>query len=250
MRVFIVHAHPEPKSFNGAMTREAVEALSEAGHETIVSDLYGMGFDPVSGRENFRTVHDPEYFRQQAEEAYAAAHDGFAREIGAEQDKLFWCELLVFQFPLWWFGLPAILKGWVDRVFAAGGRTYGGGKWYDRGVFAGKRAMCSVTIGGPAPIYSSDGLNGPIEQILFPINHGMFYFTGFTVLEPFLVHAPARISEAQRSEALARYRARLLDAWRAPVIAYPKLADYDENRVLIRTPATASGPSELPREMS
>ena len=54
-------------------------------------------------------------------------------------DKLFWCDALILQFPLWWFSLPAMLKGWVDRVFASGGRIYGGGKWYDRGVFAGKR---------------------------------------------------------------------------------------------------------------
>ena len=54
MRVFIVHAHPEPKSFNGAMTRAASEALREAGHEIEVSDLYAMGFNPVSGRGNRR----------------------------------------------------------------------------------------------------------------------------------------------------------------------------------------------------
>lgn len=84
MRVFIVHAHPEPKSFNGAMTRVATEALSAAGHEVAVSDLYRMDFDPVSGRANFRTVHDPAYFRQQAEESHAAANDGFAPVIKAE----------------------------------------------------------------------------------------------------------------------------------------------------------------------
>jgi NAD(P)H dehydrogenase (quinone) len=173
MRVFIVHAHPEPMSFNGAMTRAASAALQEAGHEVIVSDLYAMGFDPVSGRHNFTTVSDPKVYRQQAEEAYAAAHDGFAPELQREMDKLFWCDALILQFPLWWFGLPAILKGWVDRVFASGGRIYGGGKWYDRGVFAGKRAMIAATIGGPASMYSEHGLNGAIATILFPINHGI-----------------------------------------------------------------------------
>jgi NAD(P)H dehydrogenase (quinone) len=227
MRVFIVHAHPEPKSFNGAMTREATTALAEAGHEFIVSDLWAMGFDPVSSRRNFRTTKDPDYFRQQAEEAYAAEQDGFAPEIQAEQDKLFWCDTLILQFPLWWFGLPAILKGWVDRVFAAGGRTYGGGKWYDRGVFAGKRAMCALTVGGPPAIYSEHGLNGSIASILFPINHGMLYFTGFTVIEPFLVHGPARIGHDERVALLARYRERVLSLGSAPTLAFPKLADYD-----------------------
>jgi len=232
MRVFIVHAHPEPKSFSGAMTAAAVEALTGAGHEVQVSDLYRMRFDPVSDRHNFTTVLDAEYYKQQLEEAHAAAHDGFAAEIQAEQDKLFWCDVLIFQFPLWWFGLPAILKGWVDRVFAAGGRIYGGGKWYDRGVFAGKRAMCALTIGGPPPIYSEQGLNGPIESILFPINHGMLYFVGFTVIEPFLVHAPARISDEVRRAELARYRERVLTLATAPTLIYPKLADYDERMVL------------------
>ena len=232
MRIFIVHAHPEAQSFNGAMTRAAREVLAAAGHDVEVSDLYRMGFDPVSDRRNFTTVADPAYFKQQAEEAHAAAHDGFAPEIQAEQEKLFRCDALILQFPLWWFGLPAMLKGWVDRVFAAGGRIYGGGKWYDRGVFAGKRAMCSVTIGGGAPMYSERGLNGPIDAILFPINHGMLYFTGFTVLEPFLVHGPARLSEAARAAELERYRAHVLGLATAPAIAYPKLAEYDERYVL------------------
>jgi len=232
MRIFIVHAHPEQRSFNGAMTRRATEALAAVGHDVILSDLYQMGFDPVSSRRNFLTVLDAEYFRQQAEEGYAAARDGFAPEIKMEQDKLFWCDTLIFQFPLWWFGLPAILKGWVDRVFAAGGRVYGGGKWYDRGVFAGKRAMCAVTIGGPPSIYSDRGLNGPIADILFPINHGMFYFTGFTVIEPFVVHAPARMTDDERAGELARYQERVLTLASAPTIDYPKLADYDEGFVL------------------
>ena len=236
MRVFIVHAHPEAQSFNGAMTRHARDRLSAAGHEVVVSDLYRMGFDPVSGRENFVTVENADYFRQQVEEAYAALHDGFAPAIKSEQEKIFWCDALIFQFPLWWFGLPAILKGWVDRVFAAGGRTYGGGKWYDRGVFAGKRAMCALTIGGPPPIYSARGLNGPIDAILFPINHGILYFTGFSVIEPFLVHAPVRMSEAEREATLARYGERVLCLDTAPTLAYPKLSDYDERFVLKSPP--------------
>ncbi len=228
MRVFVVHAHPEPKSFSGAMTATARAALEGAGHEVRISDLYGMGFDPVSSRKNFTTVSDATYYRQQSEEAYAVAHDGFASDLRGEMDKLFWCDALILQFPLWWFGMPAILKGWVDRVFASGGRIYGGGKWYDRGVFAGKRAMCSVTIGGPASMYSERGLNGPIESLLFPINHGMLYFVGFSVLEPFLVHAPARMTADERVAELDRYRARLLTLKDAPLIGYPRLADFDE----------------------
>jgi NAD(P)H dehydrogenase (quinone) len=235
MRIFIVHAHPEPKSFNGAMTRAAKDALRAAGHEVEVSDLYAMAFNSVSSRSNFLTVHDPDTFRQQSEEAHAAAHDGFAPEIQAEMDKLFWCDALILQFPMWWFGMPAILKGWIDRVFASGGRIYGGGKWYDRGVFVGKRAMCSVTIGGPSLMYSEHGLNGPIDAILFPIHHGVLYFTGFAVIEPFLVHAPARIGDDERQACLARYRDRVLGLGIAPTLSYAGLAEYDADLVLKRS---------------
>ena len=235
MRVFIVHAHPEPKSFNGALTHTATSALRSAGHEVEVSDLYAMARDPVSDRRNFTTTLDPDYYKQQAEEAHAARVDGLAAEIRVEQDKLFWCDALILQFPLWWFGLPAIMKGWVDRVFTAGGRIYGGGKWFDRGVFAGKRAMCSLTVGGAAPMFTTAGLHGAIDAVLFPIHHGMLAFTGFRVVRPFVVHAPARISAAERGEHLASYGRRVLELGRADTIDYPGLDAYDSDYVLKRS---------------
>ena len=146
MKIFIVHPHPEPRSFNGALTDTARRCLAEAGHALVVSDLYALGWNPRSDRANFTTVLDPGVFRQQQEEAHASAQDGFAADVRAELDKLLWCDALIFQFPLWWFSLPAMLKGWVDRVFAMGA-VYGGGLWYDRGRFAGRRAMLSLTVG-------------------------------------------------------------------------------------------------------
>jgi NAD(P)H dehydrogenase (quinone) len=95
-----------------------------------------MGFDPVSDRQNFTTPADGDYLKQQGEEAHATAHGGFATDIKAELEKLDWCDVLIFQFPIWWFGLPAILKGWVVRVFALD-RIYGGGRWFDNGYFKG-----------------------------------------------------------------------------------------------------------------
>jgi len=233
LKAFIVHAHPEPKSFNGALTRTAVEALTGAGHEVAVSDLYAMQFNPVSDRRNFTTVKDPDTYKQQLEELHATEVSGFAPDLTAEMDRLQWCDALILQFPLWWFGLPGILKGWVDRVFAMG-RTYGRGKWYDDGVFAGKRAMCSVTTGGPAVMYGPDGLNGDIQQILFPINHGILRFTGFEVLPPFIVYGAARITEAERKSSLDRYRETVLGLSRLTPIPYPSLRDYDERFVLKR----------------
>ena len=93
----------------------------------------------MSSRKNSTTTKDSTFFKPQAEETYAAEHGGFAPDIKAEMDKVVWCATLIFQFPLWWFSIPAILKGWVDRVFAMG-FAYGGSHIYETGVFRGKRA--------------------------------------------------------------------------------------------------------------
>jgi len=240
MRVFIVHAHHEPASFNGALTRAARETLEDAGHEVVVSDLYAMNFDPVSDRRNFTTVKDRGFLKQQQEELFARDNDGFAPDVRAEMEKVLACDVMIFQFPIWWFGLPAILKGWVDRVFAMG-TIYGNGRWFDDGVFAGKRAMLSVTIGGAAPLYTERGIHGDIEQLLYPINHGILRFTGFDVLPSFLVHAPARMTHDERVAEIERYRRTLVRISDIEPIRYHSLRDYDERFVLRETATVVHG---------
>jgi NAD(P)H dehydrogenase (quinone) len=208
MRVLIVFAHPEHRSFNGALVRTAVESLQAGGHEVQVSDLYDKGFDPVSGRHNFTSVRNPDYFKQQLEELHATEVGGFMPAIEAELERLESCDLMIWQFPLWWFGLPAILKGWVDRVFAMG-RTYGGGRFYENGVFRGKRAFVSVTTGAPASAYVRGGFNGDIDGILRPVQHGMLRFVGFDVLAPLVAYGPTHQPDEDLRKTLAAYAERL-----------------------------------------
>lgn len=212
MHALIVHAHHEPESFNGAMTARATSELEAAGHAVTVSDLYALGFDPVSDRRNFSTTADAGYLKQQREEQHASEHDGFAPDVSAEMDKLEACDLVIFQYPLWWFGMPAILKGWVDRVLAMG-RMYGGGRWYDTGKLLGKRAMVAMTTGGPGSMYAPpegyESLNPTLDTILAPVHHGVFWFTGMRVLEPFVAWAPAHLNDDQRAAALDAYAAHL-----------------------------------------
>jgi len=208
VKTFAVVAHPEPRSFNGALFRAAVEALESAGHEVRTSDLYAMGFDPASSRRNFTSVKEAGFLKLQIEEMHATDVGGFAPEIEAEIRKVEWCDLMIWQFPLWWFSVPAILKGWVDRVFAMG-RVYGQGRIYDSGVFRGKRAVLSVTTGGPEASYVRGGFNGDINAILRPIHRGMLRFVGFDVLAPHIVYGPVRQSDAQRSEVVAAWVGRL-----------------------------------------
>ena len=132
VHVLIVYAHPEPGSFTGALKDRAVEALTRAGHIVEVSDLYAEGFNPVAGRHDFTTAANPERFHYQTEQEFAALSGTFAEDVSREQQRLEAADLLVLQFPLWWGGPPAILKGWCERVLAygfayvtAGGSTRG-----------------------------------------------------------------------------------------------------------------------------
>jgi NAD(P)H dehydrogenase (quinone) len=179
MKTLIVHAHPEPQSFSSALARTAAEALSKGGHDVRVTDLYARRFDPVSDRRNFTLAKNPAYFKQQLEEAHASEHDGFAGEILTEIENLEWCDALIFSFPLWWFGMPAILKGWVDRVFAYG-RIYNSSKIYETGLSKDqRRGLVLMTTGGREKSYGGRGVNPPLETILAPIQHGIFWFNGF-----------------------------------------------------------------------
>jgi NAD(P)H dehydrogenase (quinone) len=232
MRILIVHAHHEPTSFNGSLTKHAVATLAQLGHTVEVSDLYAQSFDPVSDRRNFVSVKNPAFLKQQQEETHAAQLEsqglpGFAPQLKAEIEKVERCDALIFQFPLWWFGLPAILKGWVDRVFAAG-RVYGNGKWYENGAFKGKRAMISMTTGGPESMFDGHGLDPSIDTILRPIQHGMFWFTGFDVLPPFIAWAVARATDDQRRAMLDAYAARLRTLFTDAPLRYIRVDECNE----------------------
>ena len=100
MKIFIVYWHPEPQSFNGAMFRTACTVLANEGHEVRTSDLHEMRFDPVSSRKNFTTVKNQDFFKQQIEEMHATETSGFSEEIEAEMEKIEWCDLMIWQFPL------------------------------------------------------------------------------------------------------------------------------------------------------
>ena len=226
MKFLFVLAHPEPASFTSSLARHGMQALEEASHSVELSDLYAIGFDPVSDRRNFTSTGNADRSDQQFEERLASDTFGYSDELQREMDKLAACDVLIFQFPIWWLGMPAIMKGWIDRVFAIG-RAYGGGRWFDRGMMRGKRAMLAVTIGGTDQAYSPDGIYGPVEDVLRPINHGILAFCGFEVVDPFIAYAPARKSDEERQGIFTAFVERLLTVDTAPTIPMPRSDDYE-----------------------
>jgi NAD(P)H dehydrogenase (quinone) len=206
--VLIVYAHPEPRSFNGRLLRVASEALAAQGHTVRISDLHAMNFDPVvraSDFKDFDLTERLDYFAQQ-KRAYAAGT--LADDIAAEIEKVAWCDLMILQFPLYWFSVPAILKGWIDRVFVPG-FAFGGGAWYERGGLAGKRAMLAVTMAAYPEMMAPDGINGLLDVNLWPIQNGVLAFCGFDVLAPFVANAVPYADTSARTALLADYGQRL-----------------------------------------
>jgi NAD(P)H dehydrogenase (quinone) len=179
VNVLIIYAHPEPKSFNGAMRDVAVAALEGAGHAVTLSDLYAMRFNAVVGAEDFRGERSNPDFLSVATEQTKAFQDGaLAPDIVAEQEKLRRADFVIFQFPVWWFGMPAIMKGWADRVFARG-FAYLPGHKYDTGMFRGKTAMVAATTGTSADTYAPDGIDGDILNVLWPLHNGLLRYSGY-----------------------------------------------------------------------
>lgn len=192
MKVLIVYAHPNSSSLNAALKNHAVEILQRAGHDVQVSDLYEMKWKAVIDADDFRLYDDSAHLNVILEQANAYKNEAQAKDVAAEQEKLLWADAVVFQFPLWWFGVPAILKGWIERVYAFG-FAYGykdgtNAHRYGEGILAGKRALVSVTTGGPAADYGPRGINGELDQLLFPLTHGALFYPGMDVLPTFAAY--------------------------------------------------------------
>jgi NAD(P)H dehydrogenase (quinone) len=249
-KVLIVHAHPEPASLTRQLVEVSVQALREQGHEVLLSDLYGMHWKAAFDAHDFPTRADPDRLSFVTESGYSYSSGRQATDIAAEQRKLLAADAVILQFPLWWFGMPAILKGWVDRVFAYGlayGFKSAGNRYrYGDGGFKGKRALLSVTVGGPAEDYSPRGINGPLDQLLFPITHGTLFFPGMDVLPTYAVYGTGSITAADVAAAKTAWRSRLERLFQdAPIPFRPQNGgDYPDGHVLASH--VAVGQSGLP----
>lgn len=227
-----IHAHPQGSSFNARLFREGVEALSR-DHDVEVSDLYAQGFDPLLGARDLGQPQGREgNLVELMGEAYSAGQ--VPADVAEEQRKLAAADLVVLQFPLWWYGPPAILKGWFDRVLT-NGFAYGPTDpetgiplRYGDGPLAGRRALVIVTAGEDDRSIGSRGISGDIDSLLFPLTHGTLWYTGIEALDLHVVHdADGLDADAVEREA-ARLRDRLsgIHAER-PSSPYRRLRDGD-----------------------
>lgn len=105
MRALVVYCHPNPNSFTAAVRDRVMACLSDVGAQTRLLDLYAKGFNPIMGRDELAQHFDTDV-NQSGLETHVA--------------DLQWCDTLIFVYPTWWYGLPAMLKGFLDRAFLPG----------------------------------------------------------------------------------------------------------------------------------
>lgn len=216
MKLLLIYAHPESRSLNGSLKDFAVAHLKRAGHEIQVSDLYKMHWKAALDQQDAPGYDSHTPFNPAAESRRVFADGSQPVDIEAEQAKLLWADAVIFQFPLWWFSMPAILKGWIERVYAYG-FAYGVGEhserhWGDRygeGRMSGKRAMLVVTMGGWESHYSGRGVNGALNDVLFPIQHGVLFYPGFTVMPPFPIYKTGTMDAVRFEHVCQAYATRL-----------------------------------------
>lgn len=153
MKVLIVYAHPREEGLNKGILDAAIQTLEENNHEVTVRDLYEMKFNPVL--EGADTIHivDGKFVRD---------HETYPEDVLREQQLILESDLLLYIFPIWWNSYPAILKGYIDRVFAYGfAYSFVDDTAYDR--FAGKKALFFSTTGQPQ---QENGEDTPLTQAI------------------------------------------------------------------------------------
>ncbi|CAN2389430.1 NAD(P)H quinone dehydrogenase 1 [Pristimantis euphronides] len=220
----IVFAHQERTSFNYAMLEAAQAALQKKGWTVLVSDLYEMKFNPVLSRDDITgEPKEPSKFKYGVETLIAWQEGRLAKDIEKEHKKLEEADLVIFQFPMYWLGMPAIMKGWVERVLSMG-FAYSMQSFYSEGPFKNKKAVLSFTTGGPKSMTTPKGMKGDMNVLLWPIQSGILNFCGYQIMEPqisyginySIAHSPAE----KRSLILEAWQARLDNIWEEKPICF------------------------------
>jgi NAD(P)H dehydrogenase (quinone) len=247
MKAHIILAHPEPKSFNAHLAGIACHALEARGWAISMSDLYAMGFDPCEKAAHYPNPLNRERFDAQSEQRHASMNGTIPSDVREEIARLHQADLVIFQYPMWWHLPPAILKGWLDRIFIYG-EVYKSDYRFERGRFLGKKAMLSLTVGTSPETYAFDGRSGDIELLLWPVHFSLAY-VGFGVLKPFVaygVEAGLRYSDPSAIEVRLKgmevaYISRLQEIENEALIPFNSMNDWGSNG-RIRPSAPAYSP--------
>jgi NAD(P)H dehydrogenase (quinone) len=164
MKHLIVTAHPAEDSFTMALTRAYAAELEKLGRSQWICDLYRMGFDPVLAAHELTPV---------------SADHPVSADVAQRQGDILAADVLTVVYPLWWLTMPAMMKGYIDRVFARG-FAYESENGVVRGLLAGKKAVMITLSGAPLPALVESGGWNAVQALQ---DTHIFRSAGFALLE-------------------------------------------------------------------
>ena len=163
MKHLVIFAHPYSKSFGKGIVDTIEKEVSNNESEIRIRDLYELGFDPILKGSDLLNLQSANY----------------ADDIKVEQDHIKWADVITFVYPVWWAGLPAMLKGYADRVLANGfAFTYGANG--PVGLLKGKKSILFSTTGFPSDVYAQIGMHKSMQQTT---DEAIFEFCGIEVVK-------------------------------------------------------------------
>ncbi|MEU8896435.1 NAD(P)H-dependent oxidoreductase [Nocardia sp. NPDC048505] len=204
-------AHPDTASLSHALYRHGTHHLRASGAEVTGVDLHAENWNPVLGPADTDGAPGATLSDRQR---HATLRGELPADVVRQQRLVLAADTVIVQFPLWWYGMPAILKGWFDRVFTNGfafGVKDADGKVrkYGDGGLAGRRMLPIVTAGDRDVALGSRGISGDIDDVLWPLLHGTAHYTGMLPLRPHLIGSVHHLDEAGRDQQFRALEARL-----------------------------------------
>lgn len=194
MKHLILYAHPNPKSFNAAVLETTVKTLEEKGHQVTVRNLYKMEFDPVLKGSDF--------------EAFQAGRN--PADIEKEHRYILEADVITMIYPIWWAGIPAMLKGYIDRVFSYGFAYKYNEQGSPVGLLSGKKGFIINTQGTPAEYYDSTGMTDAMKKTS---DTGILGFCGIESVGHIFFDAVPTIDDITRKGMLDTLALKLKSLW-------------------------------------
>ncbi len=193
MKTLILYCHPNPASFNHAILTTVIESLEKGGHLYRVRDLYQLNFQPVLDPTDFEAIGQGQVLPDVAE----------------EQEHIRWADRIIAIHPIWWTGLPARMKGYIDRVFSFGFayRIDASGL---TGLLSDKEALIITTTGAPSEYYQQVGMHDALKKT---IDEGIYQFCAITVLDHIFYGAVPTVDDQIRKQYLAALQQRIYDLY-------------------------------------
>jgi NAD(P)H dehydrogenase (quinone) len=183
MKLLIVYSHPNPKSFCHAILETVTNTLTAKKQDFVVRDLYALGFDPVLKADDFAGLQS----------------GNTPADIKIEQEHIAAADMMIVIHPIWWTGLPAMIKGYFDRVFSYGFAYSADANGIIK-LLMGKKAIVFNTQGTPEKIYEQAGMFDALKKTS---DTGIYGFCGIEVVSHHFFGAVPYVKDATRRDYLS-----------------------------------------------